>query len=59
MVQAFKQLFHVKHFTFESGRLVHALIGKDEEKEVHKSFKHALLPIQVGPPKLWLFIDEN
>ncbi|MDR1391097.1 MAG: hypothetical protein LBI95_01870 [Holosporales bacterium] len=25
------QLFHVEHFIFESGRLVQALIGKDEE----------------------------
>jgi hypothetical protein len=40
------RLFHVEHFIFESGRLIQALIGKDEEKEMLKSFMHGLLSIQ-------------
>jgi hypothetical protein len=37
---------------FEAGRLVQALIEKDEEKEIHKSFKHGLLPIQAGAGRI-------
>jgi hypothetical protein len=31
--------------------MVQALIGQDEKKEIQKSFKHGLLPIQAESPK--------
>ncbi|MDR1391149.1 MAG: hypothetical protein LBI95_02145 [Holosporales bacterium] len=51
MVQAFKPIIPRGTFMFEFGRLVQALIGKDEEKEVLKSLKHGLWSIQTEPGK--------
>jgi hypothetical protein len=41
------KMFHVEHFMFVFDRLVQALKGKDEEKEIHKSLEYGLLPIQI------------
>ncbi|MDR1391319.1 MAG: hypothetical protein LBI95_03055 [Holosporales bacterium] len=41
-------MFHVEQFMFEAGRVVQALTGKDEEKEIHKSLEYGLLSIQAG-----------
>ncbi|MDR1391413.1 MAG: hypothetical protein LBI95_03570 [Holosporales bacterium] len=38
ILKLLNQLFHVEHFMFEFDRLVQALIGEDEEKEIHESF---------------------
>ncbi|MDR1391174.1 MAG: hypothetical protein LBI95_02280 [Holosporales bacterium] len=40
VLKLLNQLFHVEHFMFEFDRLVQALKGKDEEKEIHESLKH-------------------
>jgi hypothetical protein len=47
---------------FESGHLVQALTGKDEEISVLAYFKalgHGSLHIQDGPPDSELFMDEK